>query len=206
MLANVTLSVVPNCKLFLAPNSVPAPVPPDATANGVDSVSIAVASVFVLGSYVKLASEPKGPLLLKTNSVLFPGALIPAAVMLVIAEPSPTKPPVAVIVPVVATVAPVIAPVTSSAILEANLSLPPLYSYKNVLSVPAFIIIPAPSALASVVLSFANTRSLYVIATVLEVIVVVVPKTSKLPLIVTSLLTNTLPATFKFFTSAMDTS
>ena len=67
-----------------------------------------------------------------------------------------------------------------------------------VLSVPALIIMPAPLALASVVLSFARTRSLSSIATVLDSIVVVVPKTLKLPLIVTSLLTKTLPATFKF--------
>ena len=48
--ANATLSVVPNCKLFLASNSVPAPVPPDAMVNGVDSVSIAVARVLVFAS------------------------------------------------------------------------------------------------------------------------------------------------------------
>lgn len=57
---------------------------------------------------------------------MFPGADIPAAVIFVICEPSPTKPPVAVMVPVVATEAPVMAPVTSRGILISNLSLPPL--------------------------------------------------------------------------------
>ena len=47
---NVTLSAAPSCKLFLASNSVPAPVPPDAMANGVDNVSIAVARVLVFAS------------------------------------------------------------------------------------------------------------------------------------------------------------
>ena len=47
---NVTLSVVPSCRLFLASISVPAPVPPDAIANGVDRLSIAVESVFVFAS------------------------------------------------------------------------------------------------------------------------------------------------------------
>ena len=59
-------------------------------------------------------------------SPLLPVAEIPAAEIFVICEPSPTKPPVAVMVPVVLTVAPVMAPVTSSGILISNLSLPPL--------------------------------------------------------------------------------
>ena len=97
--------------MFLASNAVAPPVPPDAIGNAVvkvallavnapDNVNAPVVSVLVVLLYVNSVSLPKLPELLIKTSVSLPGAVIPVAEIFVICEPSPTKPPVAVMVPV----------------------------------------------------------------------------------------------------------